>query len=259
MSVPRDSKVEIPSWAEAGYPGGADRINAAYFHGSQRGKGWQGGAGLTKKTLTQLTGIQFDGVIVIDFGGFKNVITALGGVYMCVEQDTWSSHYNRTPEGKPVYADGDPLKPRPNSWWHKKGCRNMEGWEALDYARQRHGLPNGDYDRQRHQQQLLKAMAKKAATAGVLANLPKLSALLKAAGSSLKVDPGRYSVEDFLFNLKILAGLDLMTLKTNSGTFNGAGDGSEKLSQQTLDMFAAAKNDKLGEFIGDHPGVLISS
>ncbi|MGW5668323.1 Rrf2 family transcriptional regulator, partial [Micromonospora sp. NPDC003776] len=25
---------------------------------------------------------------------------------------------------------------------HKKGCREMEGWEALDYARQRYGLPN---------------------------------------------------------------------------------------------------------------------
>ena len=46
--------------------------------------------------------------------------------------------------------------------WHEKGCKDMEGWEALDYARQRYGLTNGDYDRQRHQQQLIKAMAKKA-------------------------------------------------------------------------------------------------
>ena len=38
----------------------------------------------------------------------------------------------------------------------------MAGWEALDYARQRYGLKNGDYDRQRHQQQLIKAIAKKA-------------------------------------------------------------------------------------------------
>jgi anionic cell wall polymer biosynthesis LytR-Cps2A-Psr (LCP) family protein len=163
------------------------------------------------------------------------------------------------PQGKPQYAPGDPLKPRPNSWWHWKGCRDMAGWEALDYARQRHGLPNGDYDRQRHQQQLIKAMTKKAASAGVLTNPTKLGALLKAAGGSLKMDTGGYGVDDFLFNLKVIAGADLVTLKTNSGTFNGAGDGSEQLSADTLRMFAAARDDRLGAYIQDNPAALIAS
>lgn len=259
MSVPRDAKVRIPPWPAAGYGGGTDRVNSAYFAGSQRDQGWAGGAGLTRKTLSDLTGIQFDGVIIIDFSGFRGVITALGGVHMCVERDTWSSHYNVTSDGKPQYAPGDPLKPRPNSWWHKKGCRDMAGWEALDYARQRHGLPNGDYDRQRHQQQLIKAMAKKAASAGVIANPTKLSALLKAAGGSLKMDTGGYGVDDFLFNLKVIAGADLVTLKTNSGRFNGAGDGSEQLSAETLRMFSAARDDRLGEYIQENPAVLIAS
>jgi LCP family protein required for cell wall assembly len=257
MSVPRDAKVRIPAWPKAGYGGGTDRINSAFYAGSQRDQGWQGGAGLTRKTISELTGITFDGVIVIDFNGFKNVINALGGVYLCVERDTWSSHYNVTPQGKPVYAPGDPLKPRPNSWWHKKGCRDMAGWEALDYARQRHGLPNGDYDRQRHQQQLIKAMAKKAASAGVLTNPAKLSTLLKAAGASLKMDTGGYDVDDFLFNLKVIASADLVTLKTNSGTFNSAGDGSEQLKAETMRMFAAARDDKLGEYVQDNLAVLI--
>jgi LCP family protein required for cell wall assembly len=257
MSVPRDAKVHIPAWPKAGYGGGTDRVNSAFYAGSQRDQGWQGGAGLTRKTISELTGITFDGVIIIDFNGFKNVINALGGVYLCVERDTWSSHYNVTPQGKPVYAPGDPLKPRPNSWWHKKGCRDMAGWEALDYARQRHGLPNGDYDRQRHQQQLIKAMAKKAASAGVLTNPAKLSTLLKAAGASLKMDTGGYDVDDFLFNLKVIASADLVTLKTNSGTFNSAGDGSEQLSAETMRMFAAARDDKLGEYVQDNLAVLI--
>jgi LCP family protein required for cell wall assembly len=257
MSVPRDAKVNIPAWPKAGYGGGTDRVNSAFYAGSQRDQGWQGGAGLTRKTISELTGITFDGVIVIDFNGFRNVINALGGVYMCVERDTWSSHYNVTPQGKPVYAPGDPLKPRPNSWWHKKGCRDMAGWEALDYARQRHGLPNGDYDRQRHQQQLIKAMAKKAASAGVLTNPAKLSTLLKAAGASLKMDTGGYDVDDFLFNLKVIASADLVTLKSNSGTFNSAGDGSEQLSAETMRMFAAARDDKLGEYVQDNLAVLI--
>jgi hypothetical protein len=42
---------------------------------------------------------------------------------------------------------------------YKKGTYHLEGWEALDYVRQRYGLPDSDYDRQRHQQQFIKAMA----------------------------------------------------------------------------------------------------
>ena len=35
-------------------------------------------------------------------------------------------------------------------------------------------------------------------------------------------------------------------LRTNGGTFNGNANGREALSQQTMDMFQAIKNDKLG-------------
>jgi LCP family protein required for cell wall assembly len=256
MSIPRDSKVDIPSWSKAEYGGGHDRINAAYYFGSQHKQGWQGGAGLTKKTVEQLTGISFDGVVVIDFNGFKNVIAALGGVRLCVEHDTWSSHYI-SKNGKPEYYSYNGQTKLHNSWIHKAGCRNMAAWEALDYSRQRYGLPNGDYDRQKHQQQLIRAMAAKATSAGVLANPAKLSELIKAAGASLKLDAGGYDPADFLFNLKVLAAADLVTLRTNAGHFNPdpSGEG-EALSRATLEMFQAAKDDKLGEFAADNPEFL---
>ena len=254
MSIPRDTLVDIPSWSKSAYSGGRTKINAAYQIGSEKGQGWKGGAGLMKKTVTRLTGITFDGVVVIDFDGFKNVIAALGGVRMCVEKDTWSSHYI-TKNGKPEYYSYNGDYELPNSWIHKKGCRDMAPWEALDYSRQRYGLLNGDYDRQKHQQQLIRAIAAKATTAGVLTNPGKLSDLVKAAGSSLKLDTGGYNPADFLFNLKVLAAADLVTLKTNAGHFNGTKAG-ENLTNSTLEMFEAAKNDKLGEFIGDNPDFL---
>jgi LCP family protein required for cell wall assembly len=254
MSIPRDTLVDIPPWPKSGYNGRRFKINEAYQGGSQNGQGWKGGAGLMKKTVTKLTGITFDGIVVIDFNGFKNVISALGGVRMCVERDTWSSHYI-VKNGKPDYYSYDGDYKLPNSWIHKKGCRDMAAWEALDYSRQRYGLPNGDYDRQRHQQQLIRAIADKATTAGVLSNPGKLSALVKAAGSSLKLDTGGYNPADFLFNLKVLAAADLITLKTNSGHFNGSDQG-EALSDGTMQMFAAAKNDTLGAFVADNPELL---
>jgi hypothetical protein len=93
----------------------------------------------------------------------------------------------------------------------------------------------------------------------VVTNPGKLSTLLKAAGGSLKMDTGGYGVDDFLFNLKVIAGADLVTLKTNSGRFNGAGVGSEALSAQTLRMFSAAREDRLGAYIQENPGALIAS
>jgi LCP family protein required for cell wall assembly len=262
ISIPRDAEVAIPSWTKAGFNGlQHDKINAGYYFGSQRNQGWVGGAGLMKKTVSELTGIKLDGVVVIDFNGFKNVIAALGGVYMCVERDTWSSHY-RDKDGKPEYiADkgyhGD-YKLR-DAWIHKKGCRNMAAWEALDYSRQRYGLPNSDYDRQRHQQQLLRAMAKKATSAGIITNPLKVSELIKAAGGSLKMDTGGVPVDDFIFTLKALAGSDLVALKTNSGTYakSAVGNG-EGITAATQEMFTAASQDKLGEFIMENPQYLIS-
>ena len=82
--------------------------------------------------------------------------------------------------------------------WHEKGCKDMEGWEALDYARQRYGLKNGDYDRQRHQQQLIKAIAKKASGSGVLTNPIKVNSLIKSAGKAFVLDTGGVPVADFL-------------------------------------------------------------
>ena len=90
----------------------------------------------------------------------------------------------------------------------------MEGWEALDYARQRYGLNNGDYDRQRHQQQLIKAIAKKASSSGVLTNPIKVNSLIKAAGKAFVLDTGGVPVADFIFTLKGVAANDLVLLRT---------------------------------------------
>ncbi|NUR72229.1 MAG: LCP family protein [Hamadaea sp.] len=259
ISIPRDAEVAIPSWKKANYNGTAhDKINAAYYFGSQHNQGWQGGAGLMKKTVEQLTGLKFDGVVVIDFGGFKNVIQAMGGVYMCVERDTWSSHYIKNKKGEPEYYSYSGDHKLSNSWIHKKGCRNMAAWEALDYSRQRYGLDNSDYDRQKHQQQLLKSMAKKATSAGIITNPVKLSELIKAAGSSLKMDTNGVPLDDFIFTLKALAGSDLIALKTNAGTYAHSEYGTgEGITEGTKDMFKAAADDQLGDFITDNPEYLI--
>ncbi|GAB1688489.1 LCP family protein [Krasilnikovia sp. M28-CT-15] len=256
VSIPRDTQMQVPAFAKNGYPGGVSKANEAFFHGAQNGGGWAGGAQLMAQTIKANTGMSFDGAAIIDFAGFKSVIEALGGVRMCVDQRVKSKHMVWVDDKALFLAEarktGKPTKPI----WHEVGCKNMEGWEALDYSRQRYGLKNGDYDRQRHQQQLIKAMAKKASTSGALANPLKATGLIKAAGQAFVLDTGGVPIQDFIFGLKGIAANDLVLLRTNKGTFAGNGAGRETITPESMEMFKAVQEDKLGEFIVNHPDVI---
>jgi anionic cell wall polymer biosynthesis LytR-Cps2A-Psr (LCP) family protein len=85
VSIPRDTQLTSPAFPKAQWPGGTTKATEVFFHGAQHGAGWAGGAQLMAKTIKQNTGVSFDGAAIIDFGGFKGIIEALGGVRMCVD------------------------------------------------------------------------------------------------------------------------------------------------------------------------------
>ncbi|TDB83096.1 LytR family transcriptional regulator [Micromonospora fluostatini] len=178
VSVPRDLLVDIPPGGN-GYGGGQDKINAAYEHGG----GGQGGARLLSATLSRLTGLRFDGAALVDFAGFRTVIDLLGGVRMCVDTEVRSIH------------TGAVFTP---------GCHQMDGRQALDYVRQRYDLPGGDYDRQHHQQQLLRAMLDRAGQTNLRGNPVKLDQVLRAVGGSLTVDTNGVPLEELLLAVRDL-------------------------------------------------------
>jgi LCP family protein required for cell wall assembly len=256
LSIPRDTQVEVPAFAKSGWQGGVTKANEAFFHGAANGAGWAGGAQLMAQTIKNLTGIGFDGAAIIDFNGFKGVIDALGTINLCVDQRV-ESHHMSWVDGKPMWnADakktGKPMTPVV----HKPGCREMQGWEALDYSRQRYGLKNGDYDRQQHQQQLIKAMAKKAMEGGALTNPVKLNALMKAAGKAFILDTGGVPIADFIFTMRGVTANELTLLRTNDGSFSENAEGREVLKPTSLAMFQAVKNDTLAQFVVNNPSVI---
>src|SRR3954451_8769241 len=239
VSVPRDTEMRVPAFAKSRYPGGIAKANEAFFYGAQHGGGWAGGAQLTAQTIKAHTGMSFDGAAIIDFNGFKSVIDALHGVRMCVDQRV-KSHHMVWVQGQPMFlADARKTGQAQKPIWHEVGCKTMQGWEALDYSRQRYGLKNGDYDRQRHQQQLIKAIAKKASSSGVLTNPLKVNSLIKAAGKAFVLDTGGVPVADFVFGLKGIAANDMVLLRTNKGTFAGNSQGRETITPESMDMFKA--------------------
>ncbi|MEV4821526.1 LCP family protein [Micromonospora sp. NPDC049275] len=256
ISIPRDTEAQIPAFKKSGFTGGTDKINAAFQAGAKNGGNWEGGAQLMAQTIKRLTGVSFDGAAIINFGGFKNVIDTLGTVKICVSHQV-ESHHMSFVDGKPMWnADAKKTGKKMTPVVHKKGCQEMEGWAALDYARQRYGLPGGDYDRQQNQQQLIKAMARKATDGGMLTNPAKLNQLIKAAGKAFVLDTGGARIEDFIFTMRGVTANELTMLKTNNGSFNGNDNNREALNEETMQMFEAVKKDKLAEFVFNHPEVI---
>ena len=272
VSIPRDTRVPIPAFTKTKYPGGADKVNAAFDFGFLNGGGRTGGFQLLALTLQKLTGLSFNGGAIVNFGGFQSIVDAVGGVDMCVDEKVTSIHIGWNiktgKEGVPYTlaapAYNDPrLKPGWRAQVYNVGCQHFNGWQALDDARQRDLLANGDgdYGRQRHQQQFIKALAKKVSSAG-LANPLKLDGILRAAGSAVTFDGNGVSLTDWVFTLKDLNPANITMIKTNGGHYNTQvvnGQDVETLDATTKALFPAIASDQVAAFVAAHPEIVATT
>jgi LCP family protein required for cell wall assembly len=265
VSIPRDWRVPIPAYDKTGFGGDTNKINSAFSAG-YRGGGTElarraRGVDLLARTLHRITGITFNGAMIIDFAGFESVIRELGGVQLCVDRRATSIHLAEDAAGhyrKAWYTEDkgiQGLRPGEHAYVHEPGCRRMPAELALDYARIRKGLPNGDYDRQRHQQQLIKAMAREATSKGMLLNPIKLNNVIKSAGRAFVLDTQGVPIDDFIFTLRGVGADDLVTIKTNAGKVNPVRIDDvdyEELSPDSMQMLAAVRAGSLSEFLLTH-------
>jgi LCP family protein required for cell wall assembly len=127
MSIPRDSEVDIPGH-------GTSKINAAFAYG---------GPDLLVRTIEKNTGIRVDDYIEIGFGGFVNIVNAVGGVEICPKTKVNDHRAN-------LHLD--------------KGCQSVNGATALGWARARHAFKLSDLARAEHQREVLSGIADKAAS-----------------------------------------------------------------------------------------------
>ncbi|WP_088979359.1 LCP family protein [Micromonospora coxensis] len=259
FSMPRDLYVDIPKFDKANYGGGSGKLNGAMSHGSivqGQNPSVAQGFELLAKTVQQVTGIdRFDAGAIINFTGFQKIVDAMGGVDMYIERDVKSEH--REPDGK--HRKGNPygegyIGPQAE---YKKGNQHLNGWQALDYVRQRYpknGVPDGDYGRQRHQQQFVKAMVKQAFSADVVTNPIKLDRVVRAAGQSLTFNGRGNSVVDFALALKGVRAENVELIKLpGEGIGTGSAYRGERLLPVAEDFFTALKNEQLDAFLLEHP------
>jgi LCP family protein required for cell wall assembly len=169
MSIPRDGWVPI-----AGH--GSAKVNAAFS--------W-GGPPLLIQTVERLTGTRVDHFGVIDWHGFKALTDAVGGVRITVPADSY-----------------DPVL----QVHFKAGTQVMHGDEALAYVRQRHGVPGGELDRIKHQQQFLRSLVGEMRGEVSLTNPLGTARMLDAVTRTVSVDDrmSNGDLRDLLLGLRHL-------------------------------------------------------
>ncbi len=205
VSLPRDTWVDIPGHGPA-------KLNAAYAYG---------GPGLLVQTVEQLTGVRIDHYSAIDFQGFVQMTDALGGVDVQVAEAVTNGPY--------TYA---------------AGTNHLDGEAALAYVRQRYGLPGGDFDRVKRQQQYLRSVFAQLSEQDVLADAGALDKFLVALTGAMTVDAG-------LSNTGLLSmAYDLRALRPDGLTFLTApvaGTGRE--GSQSVVYLDRNRADRLWEYL----------
>ena len=222
ISIPRDLWVMVPSSDSAPCGSGSRaKINASFAFG---------GLPRAVHTVECLTDVHVDHVTAIDFGGFKDVVDALGGVDLKVEQTITSIH-------KPHRV-------------FTKGTMHMNGDQALDWIRQRKQFPRGDFARMQHQQQFLKALMEKAASSGTLTSPGKLDSFLKAVTKAVTVDQ-TFSLTDMAVQFRDLRSDNLTFITSpNKGSADIAGQSvvvSDK--EKAIALFKAVSTDTMADWM----------
>ncbi|MEV0718249.1 LCP family protein [Asanoa sp. NPDC050611] len=257
FSLPRDLVVDIPAFKKSGYGGGRTKLTHAMSYGSKRGKGKpsaEQGFELLRQTVSRYTGIkQFDAGAILNFGGFEKLVNQLGGVDMYVDQKVVSKH--RQPNGKlRTLTGGDYVGPQMT---YNPGKRHFVGWQAIDYARQRY-TAGGDYTRQRHQQQLIKAILAKALAKGLPTDVEGIEKLFKALGDSVDVVAGKRTPIEYGFALSTLRpeNLTLVSLP-GGGIGRGSGYQGEQLTSVGRGFITQLNAGKADAYLRAHPSLVV--
>ncbi len=155
-SIPRDSYVPVDCGdAYACAQGQLDKITHTGINGITS----------TKQTLEQLLDIDINYTFRVNFSSVTNIVDSLGGIDIEV------------PEGQAVetfYADS-------TLEGVTEGRNHLDGERALAFARERYAYIDGDNQRVRNQQMVLKAIFDKATSPEIIVNYPNLLQALESA------------------------------------------------------------------------------
>jgi LCP family protein required for cell wall assembly len=206
VSLPRDSYLPIPGY-------GTNKLNAAYSFGGPK---------LLAETVQNATGLHIDHYMGIGFGGFVNVVDAVGGVRMCLP---------------------GPMND-PKAGLHlKAGCQVLNGKQALGFVRTRN-FAISDLQREQDQRLFVKALLSKVTSLGTIINPFAVFPAASGAAGSVTVDSGTslYQLVQVAFALKNPVTTTVPI--ANAGLATSAGSAVEWNSAEAHQLFSDLNADR---------------
>ena len=245
ISIPRDAYLPIAD--RNGDPAGRNKINAAFAFG---------GAPRLVQTLNNYTGGRIDYPIIVDFSAIRTLTDLVGGVDVVVDRTSYDP-YRFLPANTPypVTPCEDTRGRSQRCVTFKAGTLHLDGQLAEYYVRQREGLPAGDFDRMKRQQQYLRALLTKATSGDTIANPVKFDKLVRTALGALTVDT-RMPVSSLVFSLKGLRPGNLTFLSlpiADTTTIPGVGWVAVPDAAGARELFTALNTDTLDQYVARHP------
>ncbi len=180
LSVPRDLEVDIPGY-------GNSRINSAYT---------LGGTNLLIKTLRQqvFPGLHVNHIVDINFGGFRDLVNAIG----CVYTDVDHRYYNVSALGADNFSSIN-IQP---------GYQKLCGTLALEFVRFRH--TDSDLVRNARQQDFIRWAKDQYGVDNLIANRDKL---LRIFGANTQTDHNLHTTDGLINLFNLVAFSDGRTIK----------------------------------------------
>ncbi|GAA1272966.1 LCP family protein [Arthrobacter pascens] len=220
VSVMRDLWAEIPGY-------GYSKINDGLAFG---------GVPLMRETAGALFGQRIDHSILIDFGRFKGLVDALGGVRVNVTTPFTSTH-----DGRHTF---------------RQGVQNLNGAQALEFVRERYAFVDGDYQRVRNQQTFLKALIAELISPKTLTNPVTLRKTVGYLSSLVPVSTGldQSAMAGLAYSLRGVRLQDAVFLSLPTSGVGTSPDGRSIVLQDTValaQLRSALARDRVGQFIRD--------
>ncbi|WP_134686440.1 LCP family protein [Brevibacillus migulae] len=224
LSIPRDTRVKIPGYS------GYHKVNSVFANGDAERRQAEvngrtpeeDGPSLTKKTLQELVGIPIQHYVEVDFEGFKAIVDELGGVEVNVDR-------------KLVYDD-------PTDDTHinlEPGQQLLNGSQALGYVRHRHDnrgtkYYSSDYDRNRRQQEVIRAMVSKVTS---FDGITKIFKLIDVGAQHVKTDLSPEQIKGLATDFMKMDTSSITTLE--NGAYWNAGTSYTYLPKEKLEEIRA--------------------
>lgn len=197
FNLPRDLEVE---YGQACTPGHSGKINVVYGCNYDDGDDEAAGAAALQKTVAEVTGLDIQYYAHVNYSVVRQSVDAVGGITVTIEsrdpRGQMDSNFDwKCGVGDPKVSRAERLRRCPPSGHfidYPNGPVQLDAEHALYLAQARgdlaptYGFEQSNFDREKNQQKIVKALREKALSAGTLTNISKVSALLDAFGNNLR-------------------------------------------------------------------------